>query len=881
MLTIAVVKNSEAARQYYSEADNYYAADRSPSLWAGRGAQHLGLAGAVAPEEFFRLLDGDLPDGSHVPCTTDVRRAGFDLTFSAPKSLSIQALAGGDERLVDAHQAAVLHALSYVEGLAAYRVKENRVASVMQSGNLIVACFLHDLSRDVDPQLHSHAVVINATRRADGHWRALEAGELFRQKMLVGALYRAELAAEVRKLGYGVRLTRSDGLFELSHITDRQVDAFSSRSAAIEAALAVRGKTRGQATHHEKSLATLATRNGKGGVDRVTLRQVWLEQCVELGVDLSPRLMREPPGPEQRAEGARDAVSFSVAHHTERQAVVTTAQILATALAHGTGRTDLAAIQSEIDHQCRCGDLIEAHGNYTTHLAQEREREILAVEVRGRGAVAPILSEAQARQALAEQALADTTLTPGQHAAAMLVSTTDNRLVAVQGLAGTGKTTMLRQAAAIVRERDYRVVGIAQTATAVRELSNEGIDSETIAAFIHGSAFSLTHRTVLIVDEAGMVSARGMRNILVRLEAAYARGVLVGDLQQLKSIEAGKPFAQLQAAGIARVEMSEIIRQHDARLRHAVKLAAAGDIEQSVSALGRRIMVIEDYHDRHQRIAKDFAALSPDERNTTLIVSGTRAARASINERVRMSLGLAGVGMVVVTLERRDLTIAQAQSSLSYSPGDIVQAQKKYASLELERGDWARVMGTVAPGRVALVQRDGVEVEWRPAVQTHMAAYRESERELSVGDAIRFTTNEHERDIVNGERATVVAVDMPRRTLTVRRVDGRLLTLDAATPLHLDHGYCTTVYSSQSRTVDRVLIDADTASLTANQSAWYVAISRARNAVTIYTDSRESLPEAMSREDAKSSALDLVAENENPADDTLDNPNGNNVPMGA
>jgi conjugative relaxase-like TrwC/TraI family protein len=610
MLSIAIVKDSASAGTYYAESDNYYSRDKSPSQWMGDGAKRLGLSGPVDQAAFASLLDGQMPDGGRIHNAADGRRAALDLTFSAPKSLSMQALIGEDSRLIDAHRVAVERALEYVQGLAAYRVTKDGQTQIQKSGNLMIASFLHDLSRDTDPQLHTHAVLVNATQRADGEWRALEPGEILRQKMLIGALYRSELALEVQRLGYEIRLTHTDGRFELAHISSQQVEAFSKRSQAINAVLESEGLTRADATYLEKQRATLATREVKTDVDRAALLEAWGEKSRELAIDLSPR--HDRPSLELRinVDDARESVAHAIAHTTERQSVVTEAQILRSALEVGTGTTNIAAIREEISRQLADGQLIAMDGRYTTPVAQEREREILAIESRGRAAVEPILDTHQATHMLSAPGLR-----AGQQAAAMLMVTTDSRVSAVQGLAGTGKTTMLTAASFMVQQQGYRLIGIAPSAAAARELDKVGIASETIAAFTHREVSGLTSNTVLVVDEASMVSARDMHAILSRVEQAGARVVLIGDVQQLQAVEAGKPFAQLQEAGVARAEMSDIIRQNDATLRHAVELAASGDSALSLATLSQSMVEIDDREARHQAIAQEFAGQSPSDRD--------------------------------------------------------------------------------------------------------------------------------------------------------------------------------------------------------------------------------------------------------------------------
>jgi conjugative relaxase-like TrwC/TraI family protein len=821
MLSISKVAAGQAAASYYEAGDDYYHQDRSPSQWQGEGAARLGLNGVVDARVFRDLLDGKMPDGSQIHNAAEGRRGGTDFTFSAPKSLSLQAFVSGDGRLIDAHERAVAKTLAHVEStLASYRVTDAGITRTEASNNLLVASFRHDLSRATEPQLHTHAVVINATQRGDDQWRALDQGNFYREQKLLGALYRNELALEVRALGYEVRLTHGDGRFELAHINERQVEAFSSRSQAIEIALAAQGKTREEASAREKEVAALATRDSKVDVDRAALRSAWQEKSQALGIDYQPapsaQHLEQISTSEARALAARDAVAFAVEHHSERQSVMSESQLVRSALERGTGRTDLEAIKDEILRQSKTGELINAGVRYTTEDAQQRERDILQVEARGRGTVTPIL-----REVAAAQALASTSLNAGQREAALLVTTTDSRVVAVQGLAGTGKTTMLQQAKILAEQNGYQVVGIAPSAAAALELQKAGIESQTIAAFNQRENTALNSKTLLVMDEAGMVASRDMLSVLQRVEAAGARAVLVGDVQQLKAVEAGKPFAQLQEAGIARVEMGDIQRQRNPELLQAVELAARGEVERSLAVLNRQVVEIDSSRDRYQAIAKDYAQRLPDERSATLILAGTHAARKAINDQVREQLGLAGKGLEVRTLEKKDLTAAQAKSSLSYQAGDIVQAQKSYVSLGLKKGDMARVI------------------------------------ELSVGDAVRLTANDYKRGVVNGERAVVTGIDVERQSIALSKTDGSTIILDSTKPQHLDHGYASTVHAAQGQTADRVLIEADTRSATANESSYYVAISRASEGVTLYTDDRAALPASMGREDGKSAALDV------------------------
>jgi len=197
MLSLSNVGNHATAASYYETVDNYYTSDHGPSEWWGTGAASLGLHGAVGSAEFAALLDGRLPSGETLHNAAAGRRGGTDGTFSAPKSVSLQALVGGDKRIIDAHRVAVDRALAYAETLVSCRVTEDGITRIERTGNLIVGRFNHDVSRSCDPQLHTHCVMINATRRADGLWRSVNNEAIYRHKMLLGVLYRSELAREL------------------------------------------------------------------------------------------------------------------------------------------------------------------------------------------------------------------------------------------------------------------------------------------------------------------------------------------------------------------------------------------------------------------------------------------------------------------------------------------------------------------------------------------------------------------------------------------------------------------------------------------------------------------------------------------------------------
>lgn len=906
-----------AASYYEDGADDYYAKEGDASEWQGRGAAELGLSGTVDSNRFRELLAGDIGNGQQIMRSAvrndSKERIGIDLTFSAPKSVSMQALVSGDARIIEAHDRAVARALVEAEALAQGRQKINGKTRIETTGNLVIAKFRHETSRERDPQLHTHAVVLNMTRRNDGQWRALKNDQIIKATKYLGAVYRAELAHELQRMGYQIRHEK-DGMFELAHISREQIAAFSNRSAQVEARLAERGLTRESATTAEKQLATMQSRAAKRNLDRVELHKEWQARAKEIGIDFQRREWaghgakgrqsdRKTPMEHAAEEAAKRAVRYAINHLTERQSVMQERELIDTAMKHAVGAARLSDVQREIERQTasgylireatryrpggdvgpgedagktrvqwidelaekgmdrtaarervdaaiKSGGLVAVEARYTTQTALKREQIILKIERDGRGAVAPIIPAEAARDRLAT-----TNLNAGQREAAELIVSTTNRVVGVQGFAGTGKSHMLDTAKRMIEDAGYQVRALAPYGSQVKALRELNVQANTLASFLRAKEKAIDARTVLVIDEAGVVPSRLMEQTLKLAERAGARVVLLGDTAQTKAIEAGRPFDQLQKAGMQTAHMREIQRQKDPELKTAVELAAQGQTTPSLERI-KDVVEIQEHHERRSAVARAYIELSPEERDRTLIVSGTNEARREINQKVREGLGTAGQGMEVVTLIRVDTTQAERRYSKNYSVGNVIQPERDYAKTGLRRGELYRVVDTGPENRLTVVsERDGQRIQFSPMTHTKISVYEQERPELSVGDVVRITRNDKDLDLANGDRLKVVGIEAGK----VRLSDGnRTVELATDKPLHLDHAYATTVHSSQGLTANRVLIDAHAESRTTAKDVYYVAISRARYEARIFTNNMKRLPEAIARENIKTAAHDLA-----------------------
>ncbi len=822
----------------------YYAKDspehRAASAWAGRGAEALGLDGPVDADAFRAVLEGEVPDGSgkrfgrRMGDGGIVHRPGRDLTFSAPKSVSLAALVGGDGRIVEAHDRAVGRALDWFESNAAEtRVQDRSTGRMVRAGEqkTVVARFRHETSRNLDPALHTHSVIANMLLRPDGKWRTMANESLYGSKMLLGALYRSELAGELVKLGYGIERTHADGRFEIAGVSREVIDAFSTRRAEIEAAMAGRGFGSTAENQHVARRAALMTRAAKRDVDRDALRETWARQAAELGFDAkalaTSAMERSLSGTEReagaardadlfehaaRADPAREAVDWALAHLSERDAVFARTDLFAAALAYSPGAASIGEIERAVAGLRREGRLHEApgpesrsragrgSGSLTTDRAVADERETIALMRGGAGR-----GRAPMRGWRVDRHLRKGPLTAGQREAVRLILSERDRTVGVQGFAGTGKTRMLNRARALAEKKGWRMAGLAPSASAVRTLAAEsGIESETLQRFLARNAGVAEGRltkksakdmraafakTVLVVDEGSLASTVQARDLLrIAGELRIPKLVLVGDAKQLDAVDAGKPFAQLQQAGMKTAVMDEILRQRDPGLKAAVEASLAGEIATAFEKLGSHVAEVKA-DNIAGAVAARWLALSPEMRERTGVMAPSHELREGINAHIRERLAREGriTGPVLQTrrLVSKGYTHAEKALASNYAPGDVVAFHRPYRRLGVEKGDERRVMGVDHRNRIVRLEGpDGATVAWKPSEiggrKGGTEVYRTETVALRAGDRIRWTRNDKGLGLVNSGTAEVIGVRNGRVTFLLE--EGRRLTLTPGDP---------------------------------------------------------------------------------------------------
>ena len=899
----------------YYERDGYYARDdpahREASAWAGKGSQALGLSGAVDPDAFTAILEGRVPGGSQLGRRDKDgnihHRPGRDVTLSAPKSVSLVALVCRDERVVAAHDKAVQRTLAWIEANAIEtRMRDPSTGTMVRVGgqDMVAATFRHDTSRNLDPQLHTHCVIANMVRGGDGKWRTMVDDGLYAGKMVIGAIYRAELAQGLANLGYKIEKTHSDGRFELAGVPRGVIEAFSTRRTEIEAAMEAHDLGKPIDDPRLADRTALMTRAHKRDIDKDALHQDWSRQAAELGFSADSiieiasareadhsRMRDHEDAFIDRDDGAHydlvatASAAWAAAHLGEREAVFSHASLLAATLGQDPGAVTVDSAEQAIGAMQRNGQLHAAAGlghgkHWTTDAALAKESETIALMRAGQGKSKPIM-----KRWVAETKLHRGRLNDGQKEAVKIVLSTKDRVVGVQGYAGTGKTTMLNRLRSLAEKQGYHVTGLAPSASAARTLEREaGIESETLQRFtarhtgiVEGRGTdkgirnlrSVYRSTLLVIDESSLASTEQMRDLLkIATTLRAARVVLVGDEKQLDGVEAGTPFAQLQRAGMQTVVMDEIVRQRDADLRKSVRAGLAGDVKTAFQMLGNRVSEVTREH-LGADVAERWLECSPEERERTGVIAPTRALRDEINERIRARLieegTIHGPAMASEKLVSRGMTNAEMTVPSNYAEGDTVIFNRRFKTLGVEKGD-EREVARVDRERntVHLRDREGHVVEWRPyivaAAKGGVEVYRSEKTELRAGDRVRFTRNDPGSGLVNGQVAEVDSIE--RDGVRFRLEDGTALRLSANDPQlrHLDRAWASTAHAFQSRTVDNVIaaMEANHPHLT-TQRTFYVAISRARDRAELVTDDAARLSQHLERATGEHvTALDAV-----------------------
>ena len=889
MLTISKPLSGGQARTYHAlefaakEANYWSREQQGHSEWQGKLAQEWGLQGSVGSEQFARLTEGQHPETQdqmvrHQPSktyenqfgrevTSVEHRAGWDATFSAPKSVSLTALVGGDERVREAHRESVRVALGELEQYTQARL--GNVNAPELTGKFAAATFEHDTARPVDgyaaPQLHTHAVVFNVTERENGQTRALDARSLFGSQQFATSIYRTELASRLQDLGYAIERGKH-GQPEIKGYSQDYLDASSPRREQIKSHLEEIGREGAGAAQ----VAAHRTRDSKAIQSPAEVLHRHRELAAQYGHQadwvvskaLGNRHRQEVDSPKI----AQQAMTYARDHSFERSAVQDERAILQAAMDRSMGQASAGQVRAEFDRRAAQGEFRTVAGApgaagqlYTTAAMLRMERETVAQMQEGNRAAignAPLVEKRTRTETIERHPQLNQT----QRTAADQILQSQEKIVGLDGVAGAGKTTTLSVIREGAQANGYTVEGFAPTSRAAQQLRGAGMETSTLQAHLaKGQQTDTGEKKLYILDESSLASTKQMHDFVNRLHP-NDRVLLVGDTRQHEAVEAGRPFAQLQDAGMKTVKLGEIVRQRDPELKAVVEQFAQGQIGEAIGGLERqgRVHEVKDQIARIEAIAKEYAR-SPD---NTLVVSPDNRSRGEINARIHTELQAKGIVgkeeyRVDALVPRQDLTGADRTWAARYQFNDVLLYSRTSKETGIEKGEYARIKSVDAPNNLLTVVRaNGSEQTYDPRRQQGVSIYREQEKAFSVGDRIQFTAPANDLKIANRELGSVQSVTDDGR-MALKMDSGRSVSIDPKEHPHLDHGYAVTSHSSQGQTADRVLINIDTelgAKDLINNRMAYVSVSRGAHDAQIFTSDRAKLPEALSRDVSHQSA---------------------------
>ena len=778
MLSIGTMGKGQ--ERYYldlAREDYYLEGGEPPGRWWGRGAGLLGLKTVVEREDLSRLFQGFGPGGKPLVQNAgkDNRQCGWDLTFSAPKSVSVLWSQADQEtrRIIqEAQHSAVQAALSYLQSEASFsRIGKGGMEHVR--AGLVVATFEHGTSRALDPQLHTHCLVLNVGTRNDPK-NKLDTGTIlsrpfYRHKMTAGVMYRVQLAYELERR-LGVECVRDGDCFSLSGVPKPVLEHFSKRRAEIERVLEAHNMESSSAA----AFASLSTRKVKDIVPpRSELFHDWQEEVNEhgFGPDAVNRVINRPRLSRDQTETFAQALNESIEKLIETQSHFAARELLRfTAQAMQGAGMNAATVQELTDRVLATSSTFVALGTsrgeqrYTTREMLDVEAQLLhdvglsksnhshmidpkhvdRVLTKYAGRRSAIVEEAKYHASQVVRAatgkrtkhiershvIGDTrhTLSEEQKNAVRHLTQNTGGVQVLSGMAGTGKTTTLRACREVWENADYRVLGVSLAGKAARELQKgSGIKSTTIATLEllmdpqldlyklkqHGkhalrtvvglpswkpTPFRIDAKTVLVVDEAGMVGTRLMARLVEAVTKGGGKLVLVGDARQLQPIEAGGPFATV-AKTLGQAELKKISRQQDWKDRQVVYDAADGKAESALKSLGERglLHVADNRSNAMEKLVANWAAREAKDPKNGLIFCGRNEEAIDLNRRCQKERIRAGL-----IEQRHQIQIGEEHIHV----GDRVQLLKNSTKLDVRNGDIATVIGVNALRNTVTVTSD-------------------------------------------------------------------------------------------------------------------------------------------------------------------------------
>lgn len=839
---------SEQASHYHKEEQNYYQKNNEIGIWQGNGAESLNLQGNISHEQFDRLCHGINPITDEVLVDSS-KRAGTDLTFSAPKSVSIlMELSSNDEELKirAAHDKAVEETLKFIEeNYSQTREQIDGVRNTINTGNLVIAKFQHDTSRELDPQLHTHSFVLNMTQKENGDWRALHNDELFKNKMLFGQMYRNQLAANLKELGYETEVTDArKGLFEVKGVSNELMTEFSKRSEQVQKRFEELKKQYPNMEETKlREMATLDSRKSKDKtLDRTQIRAENLKRA-EAIQDIS-NLVQDCKNikSEIKELTAKEYLDKAKDILTSKESVFTKEQLLRESMKLSLGTHTLKDFQKEIEKD---NELVNFEKNiYSTKEMIEIEKSIIQDAKDFKNSFSEIATK-ETLNNFAEKNYS--TMTTGQKESFTHILNSKDLITGVQGDAGTGKTFMLKAVKDFIEksETKYELQGLSFTGKAADEIQKEAnIDSTTLHSFLNQKEFK--ENQIYVVDEASMVGSKQMKELIEKAKETNSKIVLIGDTKQFQTLSAGGIFEQLQKDDVMQTSiMSESKRANTETMKSLYKDIKNKDIEKAFETLERNELIKEssDLNEVKEEYLKD--------KDNTLLIASKNSDKNYLNEAIRNDLKSNFSNEKAFEI-RENLNLNETEKHFAkyYKEKELIFIQKAFKGLKA--GSEAIIESVNQDRNTIIIKSKDKEIEID--LKEHgekIASFQIKSKEFAVGEQVVFTKNDKKLNIKNGQIATIEKIE--KNEITFKRGDEEL-KIDSKKFNYFDYGYAITDYKSQGQTASKVIAVAN--SDMANTNSLLVQVTRAKDEVKIFTDDLEKFKENSLNSQIKTSTLD-------------------------
>jgi len=862
--------NLNNAEKYFKEhlqLGDYYSQENIVSgEWAGIGAEQLGLTGRVKQDQFLKLCHNQNPQtgelltqrmkttrwDSDKMAEVANRRIFYDFTFSPPKSVSIQALIADDKRLLESHSRAVQIAVNELQHFAGTQVHRGMDKSERLTGNVICATFRHDTSRALDPHLHTHCVMFNATFDAtEQRWKALSNYEMLQARKFAENVYYHEFARDLRQFGYEIE-NKPRGDFEIKGVSRELQSRFSKRHNEIDASIEKMLKEKPELAKGNlkelRSQIAQAERSRKiEGIALPELQRLWDSQLTGEERQSLWKLARQPKAAIQSPSvTAQAAIQWAEAHLFDRRSVVRENEVWSAALERGRG-AELTT--DDIKAAGRARDYIRnehAPSKITTREILSCEWEIVCLARDGRGKFAEFnpLHNISAG------------LMPDQRAAAELILGSRDFVTLFCGGAGTGKSHTLREIGNGLKAAGHVSYVIAPQRQQALDLKKSFADTQTVSEFL--AKRQMMPGAVVIVDEAGQIGGKQMHELLSFVQANGGRVILSGDTRQHGAVEASDALRAIERyAGLEAARLTKIRRQNPKagemkserkrikQYRAAVRKAQSGQYDESFDRLDHLGAIVEcrTIDEQRERLVADYLTLA-EKKKSTVIVSQTWGEIHEINERIRIGMRSAGLidkaDSTVTAHERLDLTDAQKRDQRFYPANAVIVFNRE--TRDFAKGEIGTLLKATPTHLLVQTEKKIQRIPFK--LLNRLTVCQPVEMVLAKGDQLQLKANAPSlegKELINGELVTVAGIN---RKGQVQLKDGRVLPENYR---EFVRGYAITSYGSQGKTVEHVLFSDSSVKAATNNQQWLVTISRGTRAVKIFTQDKAQLRENVGR----------------------------------